>query len=84
MQKKNNWRTPLIYNLLYKTKNIFFFLEKSLEDQEKWGTFHNNGSGTGMIGTLLVKKADIAIGTITPREQSHRSFDFTAQYYQVT
>lgn len=61
---------------------MIFTLVDSLDDNEKWGTFHKNGSATGMIGALKRAETDIAIGTITPRRDLHAIFDFTTQYLQ--
>lgn len=53
-----------------------------VDDIEKWGNAYN-ATPSGMMRKLVEKEADIAICRITPREDLHRSFDFTIQYMQV-
>lgn len=56
----------------------------TMEMPENWGTLDvGNQTGTGMMGELLKKKGDIAIGNISPNPERHQMFDFTVQYMQV-
>lgn len=52
-------------------------------EPENWGALNVvNRSGTGMMGSLLENKGDIAIGNISPNTERHYLFDFTVQYMQ--
>lgn len=56
----------------------------TMDVPENWGTLDvKNQSGTGMMGELLMKKGDIAIGNISPNPERHQMFDFSVQYTQV-
>lgn len=62
----------------------FSSIYTTMDVPENWGTLHvANKSGSGLMGALLQKQGDIAIGNIAPNPERHLMFDFTVQYMQV-
>lgn len=47
--------------------------------------YHENrtGQGTGIIGDLIMDKADVALCTVRPENLLHELFDHSVQYMQA-
>ncbi|CAO1421445.1 unnamed protein product [Diamesa hyperborea] len=56
-----------------------------LDESENWGQiFPLNNSGTGMMGEFMKHRTDIAVGSLKPDLERHKTFDFTVQYMEDT
>lgn len=44
---------------------------------------NRSGEGTGLIGDLIMEKADVALCTLRPDNLLHELFDHTVQYMQA-
>lgn len=56
-----------------------------LDESENWGRiFPHNKSGTGMMGEFMKHHTDIAVGSLKPDYERHKTFDFTVQYMEDT
>lgn len=55
----------------------------SFKEPENWGIIFSNGSGTGLMKSLMMQEAEIAVGKLTPTLERHKAFDFTIQYMEV-
>lgn len=49
-----------IYSVL--AERINFTIDLILDDKDKWGVLHTNGSSTGAMQSVIEKKADLTIG----------------------
>lgn len=44
---------------------------------------NRSGQGTGIIGDLIMDRADVALCTVRPENVLHELFDHTVQYMQA-
>ncbi|XP_034948541.1 ionotropic receptor 25a-like [Chelonus insularis] len=72
-------------DLLDKISNILFFeYEIYAAPDGKFGAMNeSDGTWNGMIGELIKKKADIAIGTLSVMAERENVVDFTVPYYDL-
>lgn len=77
----NNGYDVLLINVLAQKMNLTVKFY-SFEQPENFGEIYPNGTLTGLLQKLFLKKCDIGIGAMYPSRERHKYFDHSVPYLQ--